>query len=301
MRLIALISTARSVDYTLITVESLLASTPLSPQDLVLVIDNDGGSKESLARFGKAIEVHCNSQPLSFAANVNQAINLACERGCDLFMLNNDLVLTNGWLTALEAVPNAIVSPMSNREVQYELSIKVISSGLELAQKRFLDPITLEEFRGYEEQLKWLAAEHARVASGFLAVLTLPFFCVRLPLAIMNAVGKFDEGFTQGGEDFDYALRAWLKGFKVGFALNAFILHFSGRSTYFQESEKERTARQATFANRFSDKWGSELRRLAFDFNASANASTQAATAVERGEFSLLIEEMLAQAGKQKP
>ena len=298
MRLIALISTARSVDYTVLTLDSLLACTPLGPQDIVLVIDNDHGSAAALQRFANRIQIISNSKPLSFAANVNQAINLACDRGYDLFMLNNDLVLTAGWIEALEATPNAIVSPMSNREVQYELSIKVIASGLELANKRFMDPITIEEFQGYENQLKWLAAEHARVASGFLAVLTLPFFCVRLPLNIMKALGPFDESFTQGGEDFDYALRAWLKGFKVGFALNAYILHFSGRSTYFQESPDERTARQQIFADRFTQKWGTELQRLAFDFNASANASQQAAAAVERGEFGLLIEETLAQAGR---
>ena len=301
MRLIALISTARSVDYTLLTIDSLLANTQLGPNDVVLVIDNDRGSAAALQNFGARIQVHQNSQPLSFAANVNQAITLACDRGSDLLMLNNDLVLTRGWLEALEAVPNAIVSPMSNREVQYEISIKVIASGLELAQKRFMDPITIEEYRGYEEQLKWLAAEHARVASGFLAVLTLPFFCVRIPRSVMTSVGLFDDSFTQGGEDFDYALRAWLKGFTVGFALGAFVLHFSGRSTYFQETESERTTRQQIFANRFVEKWGAELHRLAFDFNASANGSAQAAAAAERGDFRLLIEETLAQAGRLKP
>lgn len=301
MRQIALISTASSLDYTIVTVDSLLTATELSPNDRILVIDNDGASSAALERFGKAIDIKRNQQPHSFAANVNQAIEVASGRKCDLFMLNNDLVLTPGWIEALEAEPRAISSPMSNREVQYEISIKVIASGLELAQKRFLDPMTIAEFRGFEDQFRWIAAEHRRVAKGFLSVLTLPFFCVRIPYEILSSVGYFDESFTQGGEDFDYALRAWLKGYRVGFALNSYIMHFSGRSTYFQESERERSTRQEIFANRFTDKWGSELKRLAFDFNATASGSPLAAAAAERGEFTLLIEETLANAGKLKP
>ena len=92
----------------------------------------------------------------------------------------------------------------------------------------------------------------------------LPFFCVRIPQQVAQAVGNFDERFGKaGGEDYDYCLRAYLAGFSVQFALRSYLLHFGGKSTYSgAESDVEQTAREEKFRSEFRQKWGDGLADL---------------------------------------
>jgi len=154
-------------------------------------------------------------------------MKIAAERGADLFFLNYDLIFTPGWTAPFDGHPRTVLSPLSNRQVQYRLRIEVFPGGGCLSDVALRSRMTLADYIGHEARFAAIAEAHAATASGALPIFTLPFFCIRIPLAVIKEVGAFDESFgVAGGEDFDYCLRAWLQGFEVAFTLSSYVLHF---------------------------------------------------------------------------
>jgi hypothetical protein len=272
MRVYAMVTTRASRDYTVAALQSFFTHTPLDASDLVCLIDNDGDWTEGLGLppfpAGRC-EVIRNHAPRSFAANANQAMKIASQRGADLFFLNDDLIFTPGWTAPFCGHPRTVLSPLSNREVQYRLKIEVSPGGACLSDFALRSQMTLAEYLGHEARFAAIAEAHVATAAGILPIFTLPFFCIRIPLAVINEVGAFDESFgVAGGEDFDYCLRAWLCGFEVAFTLSSYLLHFGGRASWAGgESGDARRAREAGFVERFIAKWGEELQKLAFNFD----------------------------------
>lgn len=266
MRIFAMVSTRHSLDCTSLALSSFFRHTKLSDSDRFYLIDNDGSvTPEILGAYPRVI-LHTNSSPLGFGANANSMIDLAVEERADLFFMNNDLVFTPGWLQPLEGPEQGILSPLSNREVQYAASLVIAKS--ETVQDVFVctPRMTLGDYSEHEASLDYIARVHGAKSSGYWPVFFLPFFCVKLPLAAMETIGHFDETFGEGGgEDYDYCVRAAVAGFDVKFALGAFILHFGGQSSYAVPEEKERfDAREAHFKRVFESKWGRELFELMF-------------------------------------
>ena len=62
-----------------------------------------------LAEAGFTLVRH--ETPRSFAANANLLLAAARAKSADLFLLNNDLVFTNGWLEPLLTDRRALLSP----------------------------------------------------------------------------------------------------------------------------------------------------------------------------------------------
>ena len=64
-------------------------------------------------------------------------------------------------------------------------------------------------------------------------LLNVPLYCVKIPPVVYRSVGRFDEQYGLAGwEDTDYIVRAYLKGFPLFFAMESFVLHFYGLSTW---------------------------------------------------------------------
>ena len=260
MNVFGMVSTANSLSYTLPALESFFRSTPLAPEDHFFLIDNDGSFTTDSARF-PCCEVLRNPAPLGFAANGNQLLERCRERGADLFFLNNDVIFTKEWLTPLLNPDPRILSPLCNREVQYASSVMVMKTSHVASLFVCNVGMTLADYTGNEAALEAIAEANRRQVSGFLRVYVLPFFCVKIPYCVQQAVGRFDESFgTGGGEDYDYCLRAYLAGFEVGYALGSFNLHFGGKSTWaVADAAEEQLAREAQFRAVFREKWGPEL------------------------------------------
>lgn len=270
-----MVTTQSSESYTIPALESFFKYTTIQDEDIFFLIDNDGSFDEhKLARF-KNVELIKNTAPKSFSANVNEVMRRCHATKSHMVFLNNDLHFTPSWFDSLFVDAKSVVSPLSNREVQYVLSIEVTSSKNVLSQFSLKDYLELENIQGYEPQLNAIVHAHRQVMSGLLPQLTLPFYCVLIPYDVFDSVGYFDEQFgIAGGEDFDYCLRCWEKGLPVAYSLQSLIIHYGGKATWdSKEKSYHRGNIEKQFVDSFISKWGAELQRLAFNFDSLAQDS----------------------------
>lgn len=253
MSVYGMFSTLRTQVYTLHALQSFFEHTPWNKGDHFLLIDNDASVDSALGKAFPEIEILRREKPVSFAENANTVLEHARERNTDAFLLNNDIIFTADWSEPLIAAGDVIACPLSNQQIQYE------NKGWKLEPA-----MDLRESLGHEQQLQRIVKDHAAQVDGFKSMLSLPFFCVRIPQAAYEAIGDFDPGFGPGGgEDRDYALRAALKDIPVGFALQSFVLHFQGKSTWRgSETPEMQRARESVYLNHFQSKWGQKLLEL---------------------------------------
>lgn len=285
MILYAMISTKSSARYTPIALNSLYDCTSFSSDDHCLLIDNDGDGNDYHSWQSRGLVVARNTSPQGFAANVNQMLKHADNLGADLFCLNNDLVLTPAWTAPLfDAPKEAIISPISNRELNYTTDLINCSTEMRL-----------EDYLGREEALQTLAVIHAKHYQGLLRVIAVPFFCVLIPRDVYVRVGELDESFGRGGgEDYDYCLRAYLKGFNIFYARSSYVLHFGGKSSWSGvESAREQQEREQAFFSHFEKKWGQALTKLLLrEEQQIVLGREDLKAAVERGDLRQVIESL---------
>ena len=267
-----MVTTKSSARYTPYALRSFFRNTHLEAADQFFLIDNDGDfPDQSLLEF-PACRLLRNTAPLSFSANANQIIERCLAERAELYFLNNDVIFSPRWNLPLSVSRPSILSPLCNREVQYVSSV-VVASTSHISNMFICNPLmNLEEYTGNEAAFDAIAESHRKSAAGFLQVYVLPFFCVKIPLSILEAVGRFDESFgLGGGEDFDYCLRCYLADFSVEYALASYNLHFQGKSSWAgTETAAERADREGRFRTRFLEKWGAALHDLILKEDASA-------------------------------
>lgn len=281
MKIFGMVTTSQSWEYSSYALKSFFRNTKLAEGDRFFLIDNDSSFGDEAAMVNQRIETICNPEPKSFAANFNQIIDIASPASADVYFLNNDLIFTDGWIDPLLS-EEGLVSPLSNREVQYEVGGFVWRNSLKLT-----------DYLGKESTLRELVRLHRERVNGYKQVLTLPFFCIKLPYSVYSVVGKLDERFGKGGaEDDDYCLRSYLAGFDVRYALSSYVLHFSGKSTWSgAETPTETEERCAKFRGEFEEKWGSNLKRLLLDHEMKLLESSPELTELTRaGDFRGIVE-----------
>jgi O-antigen biosynthesis protein len=279
MNIFAMVTTRHSNHYTNYALSTLIYNTKLQPDDEIILIDNDGTYPELPVNCRDRVQIRINENPRSFAANVNQALELARERKADVIFLNNDLIFSPGWFEPLTTRGAYLLSPLSNAEIQYS------EGGLECKLG-----LNLEDYVGKETVFRDIVRRHRNRLQGYLKVLTLPFFAVKIPHAIYSVVGQLDESFgVGGGEDKDYCVRCYQRGFEIRFALNSYILHFQGKSTWRgAETREETAARDRFYSSRFKEKWGDGLFQLMI-FNEVRQLPPHLQQAYEQRDFQKLI------------
>jgi hypothetical protein len=265
-RLFAMVSTAKSRAYTPHALRSFFQTTGLRSIDSFVLINNDDSElPAAVAPYDELVTLISHDQPRGFAANANLMIERAVSQDADLFFMNNDIIFTDNWLNSCVGNPRTILSPASNREVQLAGSAVVVKTGHVASTVVTNAPMELQDYLSSPRMFEALAEAYVKVAQGLLQLIVFPFFCVRLPLSVMQTVGKFDEKFGRaGGEDYDYCLRAWLAGFDVQMAVGSYLFHFWGKSTWSgQAGDQSRTVSpdnyDTEFLEIFRDKWGDPL------------------------------------------
>jgi len=223
--------------------ESVFARTEW-PRYEVFAVDNGStdGTPELLAELALA---HANLRVIALPENRGfpAACNagLAAAEGDTLVLLNNDTVVTRGWLTALQrhlaaSSKPGLVGPVTNAIAN---EAKVEAGYADLAGLP-----------------RW-AAEWVRRHDGeTFEIPMLAFFCVAMRREVFEAVGPLDERFGLGlFEDGDYCRRVRAKGWELRCARDAFVHHWQnasfrrlGRSAYFALYEENR--------RRYETKWG---------------------------------------------
>jgi hypothetical protein len=276
----AMVTTRHSNIYTNHALSSFIEHTKLAPEDEVILIDNDSTYTGMPAECGGRVTLKINESPRSFAANVNQILDLARPRQASVVFLNNDLIFSRGWFEPLQTEGPFLLSPISNAEVPYAEGDFQCKLGMDL-----------EEYLGKEHLFREIVRRHRNRAHGYMKMLTYPFFAVKIPYSVYSVAGAFDEGFgAGGGEDKDYAIRCYLSDFELRFALNSYILHFQGKSTWRGAETREQTAaRDRKASERFKQKWGDPLFQVMV-MNDLNNLTADQHEMYKKGDFRKLIE-----------
>lgn len=195
-------------------VESILEKTT-EPFELIFV---DNGSSDGTPDYVRSLRLTnatliCNARNLGFSAGVNQGIR--ASGGRQILLLNNDVVVTSGWLARLLAAlygdPKiGLVGPRT--------------SWPECPQWVHPSP-PLEELDRFAARL---AAAHGGQVED---VDELVGFCLLIRRETIDQIGLMDEQFGLGQcEDKDYCRRSRTAGFRNVIALDAYVHHFGHRT-----------------------------------------------------------------------
>jgi GT2 family glycosyltransferase/tetratricopeptide (TPR) repeat protein/2-polyprenyl-3-methyl-5-hydroxy-6-metoxy-1,4-benzoquinol methylase len=208
-----IIVTYNELAYTRLCIDSLRLRTD-EPYELIFV---DNGSTDGTVDYLNSLEevtVIANPDNRGFPAAANQGIRAA--KGNQILLLNNDTVLTTGWLRRmldlLDRQPEVgLVGPCSNS-----------CSGPQEIQFSYRRLESLDGF-GWE----WGKAHHRHV----MEVDRLVGFCFLFRRSVIDQIGLLDERFGIGNfEDDDFCRRAIAAGFKAAIAADSFIHHFGSRT-----------------------------------------------------------------------
>ncbi len=245
-RATVLIVTYRSFDKTRLTLKSVLEKTRY-PHYEILIVDN--GSQPDIQRyvrdlaqrFPETVRFIFNDGNLGFAGGNNVGLR-ATKDSAYVVLLNDDVIVTPGWLGALVRYLGdrsiGLVGPVTN------------SCGNEARIP--IDYSAPDEADAFARRYTF-----AHEGESFdIAVLAM--YCVALRQDTLAELGELDERFRYGMfEDDDYAVRVRQAGYRVVCAEDSYVHHF-GSSSFGKMSEEAYT--QLFEANRrlFEEKWATK-------------------------------------------
>ncbi|MDA3835588.1 MAG: glycosyltransferase, partial [Spirochaetales bacterium] len=179
----------------------------------------EGAIQQGREVRGQRAEVRIikNKENLGFAAGNNQG--MAEAKGDYVLLMNNDLVVTPGWLGRLIACAErrpqiGIVGPVSN-----------YVSGPQLIKDVSYDTTSLARLNKFSNAF---SKKHEGQTKPFWRVVG---FCMLIKRAVIDKIGGLDGRFGLGNfEDDDFSLRAALAGFESWIAQDCFVHHFGSRT-----------------------------------------------------------------------
>jgi GT2 family glycosyltransferase/tetratricopeptide (TPR) repeat protein len=238
--------------YTRLCLESVLRHTR-SPYELMLV---DNGSSDGTAEYlervqqtenlpretkPKRVVIVRNETNCGFPAGCNQGLERA--RGQYVVFLNNDTVVTLGWLDGLVA--------WSLHEWPRVGLVGAVTNYSALPQQIPIDYAELSSLDAF-------AARRRRAFAGkALDVARLTGFCLLVRREVLERIGRFDERYGLGFfDDDDLCVRARDAGFGLLVALDVFVHHFGSRTFRALGIDCQRQL-LGNFEH-FKNKWGPE-------------------------------------------
>ncbi len=193
----------------------------------IIVVDNasNDGTLKWLQEEKKK-HPHFNVFKMDKNIGFGPAVNFGIRQsnGHCIVILNNDTIVTSGWLNnllvSLESDPFiGIVSPVTN----------YVGEGPQIdenARDLTLNLSNIEQYARSIADRSDLIYEPNR----------LVFFCVLLRHELIDRIGYLDEGYEKGNfEDDDYCLRARMAGYRLAIARNSFVYHH-GSATFTKNS-----------------------------------------------------------------
>ena len=199
--------------------------------DVEIIFIDDASSDGTIAWLksleDKRLKFLYNKFNLGFAASNNLAINSAS--GIFLVLLNNDLEFDSRWL---EPMLSILKSPVLNAgivgNIQRRISDDSIDHvGFELTpQGKFV----------HKRQLSDSSIEYSKVSAVTGA-------CLAIRRSDYEAVGGFDEGFLNGGEDIDLCFKVAALGKSIYVSQESSIKHHVALSRDLNDPQNEKNSR----------------------------------------------------------
>lgn len=224
--------------FTKLAIESIRAHTP-QPYEIIVV---DNGSRRETTDWLKTLDdvrVIFNAENRGFATGNNQGF--AAARGERIVMLNNDVIVTEGWLegllAAFDRIPGLGVSaPRSNRVAGHQ----------QLNDCAYAD---IPAMHAYAAQRR----ERLR-GSGYLTERAIGL-CLCIDRTVLDEVGGIDPRYAIGNfEDDDFCMRVRACGYKIYVCDDVFIHHFGSQS--FAANNVDWSATMQANWEKFAQKWG---------------------------------------------
>lgn len=213
------------------------------PKLEIIVVDNASTDQtrqrlREIAEQDRRLKLLLNDRNLGFAGGNN--VGLAAATGEYVILLNNDTVVTRGWVRDLirpmQRDPQVgLVGPLTNR-IGNEQRVVIAYDDL--------DNMALAARRQVRRRLR------RRLPSQVVA-----FFCVAMRRAMVADLGLLDEAYGLGFfEDDDYCMKAAKAGWKVVIADDVFVHHH--HSAAFGALGEAAAAQMARNRRLFESRWG---------------------------------------------
>ncbi|CAM4397263.1 glycosyltransferase [Saccharibacillus endophyticus] len=210
--------TYNNLDYTKKCIDSIFQKTAYPNYELVIV-DNDSQDDTpayllDLQKNMSNVRVILNDQNLGFAAGNN--VGIRASEGEYIILLNNDTIVTRGWISGLIKHLNkdhvGMVGPVTN-SIGNEAQIHVDYTSIDEMDRFAIDYTTQYQNQTYSQ------------------IPVLAMFCVAFKAEIIKEVGYLDEDYEVGMfEDDDYSMALKKAGYTVACAEDVFIHHFGSVS-----------------------------------------------------------------------
>ena len=228
--------------YTRQCLKSIEDCTP-EPHEIILV-DNGStdGTPDFLRQYAEEHEnvvLVMNDSNRGYAAGNNQGIKVA--QGDYVVLLNNDVVVTHGWLGRmighLEGSGEiGMVGPVTNSVSGAQLIADVPyggdMDGMHVFAREFGD-----KYAGRTEPCMRLVG-----------------FCLLIRKSVLEIIGGLDEGYKTGNyEDDDLCLRSCIAGYRNVIARDVFVHHFG--SMTFKENAIDYSGTMKANRSHFLEKW----------------------------------------------
>jgi GT2 family glycosyltransferase len=201
----------------------------------------DDWGKDGDRKSGVRVKIIKNKENLGFAAGNNQG--MAAARGDYILLMNNDVVVTPGWLSRMVACSEkspmiGIVGPKSN-----------YVSGPQLVENVSYDT---KDLNGLERYADEFAENNSGKATPCWRVVG---FCMLIKRAVIDKIGGLDARYGLGNfEDDDFSLRARLAGYESRIAEDCFVHHFGNRTFLAAQIDYKKSLHKNWEI--FKEKWG---------------------------------------------
>jgi GT2 family glycosyltransferase len=220
--------------------ESIRACTS-EPYEVIVVDNGSGAETTSMLRAidDPHVRVIYNAENRGFSGGNNDG--LAVARGDHVVFLNNDVIVTDGWLDGLldpfARMPGiGVTAPRSNMVVGHQ----------QLPDVKYDSETAMAAFAAKRREEFGECGYFADRAIGL---------CLCVSRTVLDQIGGFDERFALGNfEDDDFCLRVRAAGYTIFVCDDVFIHHFGSRSFAANHVDY----RQALDENwrKFAEKWG---------------------------------------------
>ena len=237
-----IVLTYNNLNYTRQCLESIFEKTSY-PNFEVVIVDNastDGTPQylQSFAETHPQVKLVLNRENRGFAAGNNQGVQ--ASTGEIVVFLNNDIVVTYGWLSRLVSHLRSPVVGAVGPVTNYAGNESRIS-------------VTYSDISGLDDFARGYTRLHVGLS---FEIRMLALFCMAMRRTVIDAVGLLDERFNVGMyEDDDFSLRIRQKGYHILCAEDVYIHHWGSASFSQLAAERYQRLHEENRA-KFEEKWG---------------------------------------------